>query len=84
MKAVDFDKHIREGWTVGMVIRELQPSADLIMAGESYVNHHRPFASKEELVLWLRDNYGGTYAPNKPRTRIPDVERYFAQRYGLK
>lgn len=81
MKAVDFDRHIREGWTVGMVIRELQPSLDLIMDEGSWRRH---LSSKEELVMWLRDNYGGTYAPNKPRTRIPDVERYFAQRYGLK
>ena len=64
-----------------MVIRELQPSLDLTMDEGSW---RRPFSSKEELVMWLRDNYGGTYAPNKPRTRIPDVERYFAQRYGLK
>ena len=39
---VNMDRHIREGWTVGM-----------IMSGQSW---REPFRNKQELADWCRDN----------------------------
>ena len=33
--AIDFNKHIYEGWTVGDFIEELQPELDMIQNGRS-------------------------------------------------
>ena len=51
--ATDMNRHIKEGWTVGMFISELAPIVEMIMAGQSW---QRPFTSKAELADWCREN----------------------------
>ena len=72
---INFDKNVYEGWTVGDFIRELQPSLDIIMSGNSW---QKPFKTKSELAQWCKDNQ-----PYYKKS-IADVNSYFAQRYGLK
>lgn len=73
-KDVDFNKMIWEGWTVKDFIEDLLPVADRIMNGEAIT---KPFKDKKELERWLTDN--------QPyyKKRIPDVCKFFSQRYGL-
>lgn len=73
-KDINFDKMIWEGWTVKDFIEDLLPVADRIMNGEAIT---KPFKEKKELERWLTDN--------QPyyKKRIPDVCKFFAQRYGL-
>ncbi len=47
------NRHIWEGWTVGMFISELAPIVEMIMTGQSW---RRPFTSKAELADWCREN----------------------------
>lgn len=47
------DKHISEGWTVGMFIKELEPSFNMIQNGNSW---QEPFKTKEEIKKWCMDN----------------------------
>ncbi|GAB6118957.1 hypothetical protein [Dysgonomonas termitidis] len=35
MEAIDYSKHIWEGWTVQAFVDELQPVFDMIMTGQS-------------------------------------------------
>lgn len=53
MAKIDYNKHIWEGWTVGDFVRDLNPIFNQIMEGRSW---HKPFASKEELKEWCKDN----------------------------
>ena len=46
------NRHIWEGWTVGMFISELAPIVEMIMTGQSW---RRPFTSKAELADWHVD-----------------------------
>ena len=75
IKSVDRTKHVWEGWTVGDFIDSLAPEIDRIMTGRSW---HRPFASKQELADWCREN--------QPyyKKRIPGVNNHFARMYDLK
>ncbi len=41
--ATDMNRHIWEGWTVGMFISELAPIVEMIMTGQSW---RRPFTLK--------------------------------------
>lgn len=68
------DRHVWEGWTVQDFIDALQPQADMIMRGESW---KRPFRSYSELASWCADNQ-----PYYKKI-IPEVVRYFADRYGI-
>ena len=72
---INFDKHIWEGWTVGNFIEALQPQLDMIMGGGSW---QKPFTTKAQLSAWCKDNQPYYKKP------IADVNKYFAQRYGLK
>ena len=71
----DRNKHIWEGWTVGMFIDELAFQIEMIMNGESW---KRPFTTKKELSDWCRDNQ-----PYYKQT-IPEVNTHFAQLYNLR
>ncbi len=66
---IDLQKHIWEGWTVGDFVERLAPELDRIMSGRSW---HRPFATKQELAMWCREN--------QPyyKKHIPGVVAYFA------
>ena len=74
-KAIDLQKHIREGWRVRDFIDSLAPEVERIMSGRSW---RKPFTSKQELAAWCRDN--------QPyyKKRIPGVNNYFARLYNLK
>ena len=66
---------IWEGWTVQNFIDELSIQIDMIMRGESFI---APFKTKKELAEFTKDNQ-----PYCKRT-IPEVNSYFAKKYGLK
>ncbi len=68
-------KQVWEGWTVGDFIDSPAPEIDRIMTGRS---RHRPFASKQELADWCREN--------QPyyKKRISGVNNHFARMYNLK
>ncbi|WP_417172070.1 hypothetical protein [Alistipes putredinis] len=74
-KAIDFQKHIWEGWRVQDFIDSLAPEVERIMAGKSW---RKPFVSKQELAAWCKDNQ--PYC----KKRIPGVNNYFARLYNLK
>ncbi len=69
MAKVNLNKHIWEGWTVGMFIEDLEPTFNMIMNGNSW---QKPFTSKEEVKKWCMDMQPGY------KKHIPDVVNYFA------
>lgn len=71
----NLNKHIWEGWRVADVINELSWQVELIMSGDSI---RKPFANKEELAAWCKDN--------QPyyKKRIPEVNAYFATKHNIK
>ena len=71
---VNFSKEIWEGWTVNHFIDELIDELDMIMLGQSFIE---PFKSREELANYIKDNQ-----PYYKKS-IPEVNLYFARRYGL-
>lgn len=71
----NLQRHILEGWTVQKFIDELSPQIDLIMRGESW---QKPFKTKKELAQFTKENQ-----PYYKKT-IPEVNSYFAKKYGLK
>lgn len=72
MKAnVNLNKHIWEGWTVGMFIEQLEPTFNMIMSGRSW---QKPFTSKEEVKKWCMD-----MQPSYKKY-IPDVVTYFTNK----
>ena len=74
MPYIDFDKEVWEGWTVGDFIGELEPAADMVMNGSSWIE---PFRDFESLKAWCMDNqpYYKGY--------IPEVVEYFAYKYHI-
>ena len=74
-KAIDFQKHIWEGWRVQDFIDSLAPEVERIMPGRS---RRKPFATRQELAAWCKDN--------QPyyKKRIQGVNNYFARLYNLK
>ncbi len=74
-KAIDFQKHIWEGWRVQDFIDSLAPEVERIMTGRS---RRKPFATRQELAAWCKDN--------QPyyKKRIQGVNNYFARLYNLK
>lgn len=66
---------IWEGWTAQNFIDELSVQIDMIMRGESFI---APFKTKKELAAFTKENQ-----PYYKRT-IPEVNSYFAKKYGLK
>ena len=71
----NLQKHIWEGWTVQSFIDDLSPQIDMIMRGESWM---KPFRTKAELTKYTKENQ-----PYYKKT-IPEVNTYFAKKYGLK
>lgn len=72
---INFGKHIREGWTVGDFITDLEPQVEMIMTGRSWM---RPFKTKAELRKWVGENQPYYKKP------VPEVVNYFATKFGLK
>ncbi len=68
------NRHVWEGWTVQDFIEDLEPTFDMVMAGQS---HKSPFKDSKELKKWLMDN--------QPyyKKHIPEVFSYFKKRAGL-
>ena len=71
---INLNKYIYEGWTVGDFIENLAWQGELIMSGGAI---QKPFANKQELTDWCKDNQ--PYYKKK----ILDVNNYFAQKYNL-
>lgn len=73
--AINYNKHIWEGWTVQDFIDELSPLVETIMAGHSWV---KPFKTKEDIAVWIKDN--------QPyyKKRIPEVINHFSEKYNLR
>ena len=72
--AINLDKHIWEGWTVGAFIEDLEPTFNQIMNNNSWM---KPFKTKDEIKAWCMDNqpYYKKY--------IPEVVKYFVDKAGL-
>lgn len=72
---MDLQREVWEGWTVQNFINELSDEIDMIMRGESWES---PFKTKAELAKYTKDN--------QPfyKKSIPEVNTYFAKKYGLK
>lgn len=70
----NLQKEVWEGWTVQNFIDELSGTIDLIMRGESW---QKPFQNKKELARFTKENQ-----PYYKKT-IPEVNNYFAKKYGL-
>ena len=73
--AVNSNKHIWEGWTVGDFIDSLSIEIDMIMNGSSW---KKPFKTKKELSDWCKNNQ------SYYKKSIPEVNNYFAIMYNLK
>jgi hypothetical protein len=70
----NLNRHIWEGWTAQDFVNELEPSFNMIMSGQSW---QKPFASKEELKNWCKDN--------QPyyKKHVPEVFNYFKSKAQL-
>lgn len=70
------NREVWEGWTVKDFIDELEPSADLIMEGNSW--RSKPFKTKKEVENWT--------SANQPYYKkvIPEVVAYFCKKYNIK
>lgn len=71
---MDLQRDIWEGWTPLNFIEELEPLVDMVMYGESFIE---PFRTKKELVKFVKENQ-----PYYKKS-IPEVNAYFAKKYGL-
>ena len=72
---MNLQREVCEGWTVQNFINELSDEIDMIMRGESWKS---PFKTKAELAKYTKEN--------QPfyKKAIPEVNTYFAKKYGLK
>jgi len=72
--AINMEKHVWEGWTVGDFIDELEPMFDMIMNRNSW---QKPFKTKDEIKKWCMDNqpYYKKY--------VKDVVDYFVRKAGI-
>lgn len=66
---------IWEGWTAQNFIDELSPQIEMIMRGESW---QKPFETKAELIKYTKESQ-----PYYKKS-IPEVNSYFAKKYGLR
>ena len=71
----NLQREIWEGWTVQNFIDELSDEIDTIMRGETWTE---PFRTRAEMAKYIRENQ-----PYYKRS-IPEVNAYFAKKYGLK
>lgn len=71
---MNLNRHIWEGWTPADFIRELNPLFNQIMEGRSW---HKPFADKQELKEWCKDN--------QPyyKKHIPEVYNHFKRKANV-
>ena len=69
------DRVIWEGWTAQNFIDDLEPMIDMIMNYESFIE---PFKTKKEISKYIRENQ------SYYKKSIPEVDEYFAKKYGLK
>lgn len=70
----NLNRVIWEGWTPQNFIDEMTMEIDMIMSGESFI---KPFKTKAELAKYTKENQ-----PYYKKT-IPEVNNYFAKKYGL-
>ena len=72
---INLQREVWEGWTVQDFIDELSDQIGMIMCGESW---QEPFQTEEELARFIKDN--------QPyyKKMIPEVNAYFATKYGLR
>jgi hypothetical protein len=68
-------RYVYEGWTPQDFIDALSPEIRAIMAGESW---KKPFTTKKEMCEYIKDNQ-----PYYKKS-IPEVNKYFADLYGMK
>lgn len=71
----DFNRIVWEGWTPKDFINELSDMIDMIMTGDSFIE---PFKTKSEMVEFIKENQ-----PYYKKS-IPEVNEYFASKYGLR
>ena len=71
----NLQRNVWEGWTPQNFIDELSDQIDMIMRGESW---REPFKTKAELSKYAKENQ-----PYYKKS-IPEVNAYFAKKYGLK
>ena len=71
----DLTREVWEGWTVLDFIDDVSDVVDMIMMGESFIE---PFKTKAEMVDFIVENQ-----PYYKKS-IPEVNTYFANKYGLK
>lgn len=74
MSAINYDKHIWEGWRVIDFINELKPQLDMIMKGDSW---QKPFNNRKDLAKWCADNQ-----PCHKKV-ISEVVEYFCAIYNI-
>jgi len=60
--SIDFNKHLREGWTNKALIVEMLPTFDMVMRGESWM---KPFKTKEDVAKFVNDNQPNFKRVNK-------------------
>lgn len=72
--AINYNKHVWEGWTVQDFIDELHYAIKMIMSGNSIF---KKFTTKAELKKWLKEN--------QPyyKKDIPEVIQHFSELYKL-
>ena len=75
MAKINMDKHVWEGWTVGMFIEDLEPSLDIIQSGQSW---RKPIETKAEMKKWCMENqpYYKKY--------VAGVVNYFCDKYDIR
>ena len=71
----NLQREVWEGWTVQNFIDDLSPMIEMIMNYESFIE---PFKTKKELAAFCKENQ-----PYYKKS-IPEVNAYFAEKYGLK
>ena len=73
--AINLDKHIWEGWTVGDFINDMTNTFDMIMSRQSW---KKPFADYTELKQWCMDE--------QPyyKKHVPEVYEHFKKKYDDK
>ena len=73
--AIDYKKHIWEGWTVEAFIKDLSWQLETIQSGRSIF---KKIETKAALKKWCMENQPGY------KKYIPEVVQHFAELYNLK
>ena len=71
----NLNRVVWEGWTVQHFIDELSMEIDMIMTGQSW---QEPFETKDEMAAYIKE------AQPYYEKSIPEVNAYFARKYGWK